>query len=113
MHPYEPYLRQKSASADDLPEYWLLHYARVLQFMVELGWTKEVKAFLEKSSFDYLKTTKKRLAEWIIAFLDEEAAYALFKRCHWTIIFFAVSAMNVLFVIKIGTVALNISAGKF
>ena len=56
---------------------------RVLQFMVELGWTKEVKAFLEKSSFDYFENDEKRLAEWIIAFLDEEAAYALFKRCHW------------------------------
>ena len=56
---------------------------RVLQFMVELGWNKEVKAFLEKSSFDYFENDEKRLAEWIIAFLDEEAAYALFKRCHW------------------------------
>ncbi len=32
---------------------------RVLQFMVELGWTKEVKAFWRKVLSTILKTTKK------------------------------------------------------
>lgn len=73
----------KSASADDLPEYWLLHYAPCASVYGGAGMDQRSKSFFGEKFFRLFWKRRKRLAEWIIAFLDEEAAYALFKRCHW------------------------------
>lgn len=59
MHPYEPYLRQNLHQLMICLNTGYCITPRVLQFMVELGWTKEVKAFLEKSSFDYFENDEK------------------------------------------------------